>query len=278
MKAKSFIIVGLGLMLGALAFAGAASAASTAPTAQDYEWGFTPPHLIAEFQRTETAAGLPGLGPFLAIKAWQAARAGQPLLGPTEAAAWALAHPHLGRDYLNSDADEVKKSFRALERATLALGIVGPYGGVGISEKPWPPPAFYSDWGKIGSVGYFDLLAGPNVFAGIHDDKFIPLLGFPASALTRLDVQLYCAAYYVYRCLRARPLFERAAGDPIKLWAGLGQCWDSPSGYAENSNPSAYTNFIARAKEIGIDLAALPCPTSLAGWPGASALYAALGI
>jgi len=275
MKARSFIF--LAVVLGALAFAGTAGAA-TGQASGDYEWGLTPPHLIPDFQRAERASGLPGLGPFLAVKAWQAARAGQPLLGREQAAAWAISHPNLGRDYLNTKADEVARSFRALERVTLALGVVGPYGGVGISEKPWPPPAFYDQWGKAGSVGYFDLLAGPNAYAGIHDGKFLPLLGLPAESLTRLDIQLYCAIYYVYRCLRVRPLFARSGGDPVKLWAGLGQCWDSPSGYAENSNPGAYTAFVARANEVGIDLSLLPCPGNLDAWPGASAVYAALGI
>lgn len=273
MKARSFILLGV-VALGVFALSSSASASTPA----DYDWGLTPPHLIPEFRRAEKAAGLPGLGPFLAVKAWQAARAGQPILTRPQAAAWALAHPELGRDYINSDATEIEKSFRAMERVTLPLGVAGPYGGVGVSEKPWPPPAFYKAWGEIGSAGFFDLLAGANVYAGIHDGKFLPLLGFPASALTRLDIQLYCATYYVYRCLRARPLFARADGDPVKLWAGLGQCWDSPVGYAENSNPGAYTAFIARADEIGIDLASLPCPTSLANWPGASAVFTALGI
>lgn len=257
---------------------GEAGAAASVPS---YDWGLTPPGLIPHFQHAEQAARLPGLGPFLAVKAWQAARAGQPLLDRAAAAAWALKHPTLAQHSHNTKEDEVLRSFQALERATLPKGDVGIYGGVGAYSPPLPKPAFYNDWGKAGSVGLFDMLAGANAFAGIHNGDFAPLLAFPASALERIDIQLYIAGYYVYRCLNSQnlPIMWRAQGDPVKLWAGLGQCWDSPASFAANSNPGAFVAFAARAAEVGIDLSALPYPAPVSGlWPGAAAYYKGLGI
>lgn len=245
------------------------------------EFGIIPPGLIPSFQLAEKASGIAGLGKFMAVKAWQAARANSPILSPLEAAAWAASHPTLGQDYKNSG--DANASFAAMERVTLPKGQVGPHGGVGAyaAKSVWPAPAFMKEWGDIGAAGLFDLLGGVNVYAGIHNDKFTPLLSYHANILFRVDVQLYCAGYYAYRCFNREdiPLFSRAKGDPVKLWAGLGQCWASPSGFIADSNHDAFDRFVERSKECGIDLSTLPIPGFMkAVWPGAAAYYKALGV
>jgi hypothetical protein len=122
-------------------------------------WGLTPVDLIPIFIKAEQASGIAGLGQFFAVKSWQAARAGQALLGPAEAAAWAASHPTLCQNCQNDSASEKKASFASLERNTLPKGQVGPNGGVGSHKagQEWTKPTFYSEWGEIGSAGLFGL-------------------------------------------------------------------------------------------------------------------------
>lgn len=247
------------------------------------DWGFTPPGLIPEFQKAEAASGIAGLGSFLAVKAWQAARAGQPILSPIEAQIWALAHPDLCQDC--SNPGDANASFRGLEQVTLPKGQVGPYGGVGsyAKGKTWPMPADYQSWGEIGAAGLFDMLGSTAVYSGIHDGKFTPLLSYPASVLFQVDAQLYVAGYYAYRCFHREdiPIFSRAKGDPVKLWTGLASCWLSPVGFISNNQASkdAAARFAERAKECGIDLSKLPIPGFMKNvWPGAKAFYEKLGV
>jgi hypothetical protein len=204
------------------------------------------------------------------------------LLSPLEAAAWAASHPTLAQNYQNKTASEIKASFASMERVTLPKGQVGPYGGVGAyaAKDVWPKPAYYDEFGNIGSAGLFDMLGGPNVYAGIHQG-FTPLLPYHANIMFRVDVQLYMAGYYAYRCFNRQdiPLFSRAGGDPVKLWAGLGQCWASPTGFIKDSNHDAFDRFVERSKECGIDLSSLPIPGYMKQvWPGAKAYYQALGV
>lgn len=248
-------------------------------------WGATPPGLIPEFLKAEQASGIKGLGRFMAVKAWQAARANQPILSPIEAQIWALAHPNLCQDC--SNPGDANASFRGLEQVTLPKGEVGPYGGVGsyAKGKTWPKPADYNSWGEIGAAGLFDMLGSTAVYSGIHDKggKFLPLLPYPASILFQVDVQLYVAGVYAARCLNRPdiPLFSRAKGDPTKLWTGLASCWLSPAGFIANNQASkdAAARFAERAKEIGIDLASLDYPGFVKDvYPGDKGYYTALGV
>lgn len=258
------------------------------PPGDDFggNWGNTPPGLIPSFMLAEQASGIKGLARFLGVKAWQAARAGQPLLGPAEAAAWASSNANLAQNAQNKSASEIAASFRALERVTLKKGVVGPNGGVGAYDKPWAKPAYYSEIGNAGSLGLFDMLAGPNVYAGIHDSNFTPLLAYHADVMFRVDVQLYMAGYFAYRCFNSPkyPLFSRANGDPVKLWSGLAACWATPDGFAQKPDGSqaakdAAQRFKERAQEVGIDLSKVAYPGYMKQvWPGAKNYYKALGV
>jgi hypothetical protein len=243
-------------------------------------WGLTPPDLRVIFATAEYASGIAGLARYLAVKSWQASRAGQAILGPAEAAAWAASHPDLCMKCQNESASEIKASFRSLERNTLPKGQVGPNGGVGSHKAAdvWQKPTYYDEWGNIGSAGLFDMLGGTFVYSGIHNG-FTPFLSQHADVMFDPLAQCFAAGYFAYRCFNGSlPLFSRANGDPVKLWTGLAQCWASPQSFLDKET-GATERFKERAKEIGIDLSKLAYPKYMSQvWPGAKVFYTKLGV
>lgn len=247
-------------------------------------WGVTPPGLRQEFERTEEAAGIDGLGSFLAVWSWGAFRAKKAPVSLAEAAKIAAANPELCRKCHNTSAAERTQSKKALDRVVLPKSQGGAY------EKPWPGVADYAGW-TDGSYGLFDLLAGAQAHAGYGDGKFAPLIDYPATILFQVDVQCYIAGYIVFRIVNS-PLYKVLVDDnPLETWSNIRAVTASPQGFVDLSQgkktasaqvaAQAKQNCIIRAAEMGIDLAALPMPFNKGekppwGWPGAKAFFAKL--
>jgi predicted esterase len=224
-------------------------------------WGGIPMALRKELARIELAAQLPGLARTGAVKAWQAYRALQPYVTTAEAAAIAAAHPELCRLCFNAgDAAASKK--------LLDLNINGP--------NHWPTPLDYKGW-AAGSYGLFDILGATAVYAGIHTDspaEKLPLMQMAsaAEAMKRYDVQGFALSYIVrrilvstkYKVLKPGANAPAATQDSYQTWGNIFSAYAGPDNYAKGNQASidAKTRYLARAKEIGIDLAKVAYP-----WP-----------
>lgn len=251
------------------------------PPADDGQnWGKTPKGLRAEFERAEKAAGIPGLGRFMAVWAWGAFRAKKDVVNPAEVAAICAANPEWCRKCHNDSDSERAASRKALDRVTLPIGQGGAY------KKPWPKPADYTGWSD-GSVGLFDVLLGAHAHDGIHNKGFAPLIQHPGSVAFRVDVQLYIAGYMVYRIVYREDLLVITKNDPRMTWANVRACTASPTGFQDLTAgkqtaaaaiaAGARENCLKRAAELGIDLSKLPQPMPWS-WPGAGTYYQRLGV
>lgn len=231
-------------------------------------WGGLPPALRANLARVELAAGIPGLARALGVKAWQAYRAGQPLVTPAQAAVIAAAHPDLARTFKNAGDG-------AASLAQLKKNTDPPPGGAG-----WPKPA---DWAGVaaGSYGLFDILGSTASHAGIHQGGFTPILAAPnfAAAMATWEVQGFVAAYIVWRFLYSEvydvlvPGPKALNGDSRQTWINIFSAWAGPGNYVKKNAESkaAAKRYADRADEIGIDLGqdAYPWPPGMSYKPGA---------
>lgn len=241
-------------------------------------WGSTPIGLIPLFESAEQASGIPGLGRFLAVRAWSAFRAGQPLVSPEEAAQIAAANPELCRLCHNVSQSERIASRRAWENVTLPKGQAGQY-GTGRYSPPWPTGPYGDQWADFGSAGLLDFLAGSNAHAGIHDAKFAPLINYGPEVLFRVDVQLYLGGVFTARVLKS-PLYKvLKAGNPAQTWTNIQRVFASPDQFVKNTAYSQEVGqrFQGRAQELGIDLSLLGYPWPIA-WPGAASYYSKLQV
>lgn len=218
-------------------------------------WGGVPADMREVFAKLELAFGIPGIGRFGAVKAWQAFHANQPYIPQDQVAAIWAANPFLNKDAIAEiDADKAKE----LLDKNIAAG--------------WPTPKDYDGW-RLGSFGFFDIL-GPNiVWAGIHvlDAADLPYLNMNAvEAGANLQVQCGTLAYMVWRILNApgyqvlKPGPNSAAGDSLNTWGNTASAYASPSAYIAQSEyaKQAKAAFLERALELGIDLAKNAYP-----WP-----------
>ena len=222
-------------------------------------WGGVPKIVREELARIELASGIPGLARALAVKAWQAYRAGQAKVSRDEAAKIAAANPDLARTFLN-------KGDAQASRALLERGVKPKdEGGNG-----WPRPKDYDGW-AAGSYGLFDILGGTAAFAGIHQG-FTPLIEVPsaAAAMATWPVQGFVAGYVVWRFLYSDlydvlvPGPAATQGDSAASWANIFSAWATPFGYVQKSPEAlaARQRYMDRADEIGIDLSQVAYP-----WP-----------
>lgn len=222
-------------------------------------WGGLPMDVRADLARIELAARIPGLGRALAVKAWQAFRAGKALVAPSEAKAIAEANPNLARTFLNKG--DAAASLALLEKNTKPKSE----GGAG-----WPKPKDFSGW-AAGSYGLFDILGASAAHAGIHQG-FTPLVDEPsaAAAMATWRVQGFVAAYIVWRFLFSDiysvlvPGVNAPNGNSLETWANIFSAWAGPANYVKQNAESkaARQRYIDRAGEIGIDLSKVAYP-----WP-----------
>lgn len=251
-----------------------------APEQDDDNWGATPPGLRAEFERAEKAAGIPGLGRFMAVWAWGAFRAKKAPVSAAEAAAISAANPNWCLKCQNDDPDELKASADALDRVTLPKSQGGDY------DKPWKMPKFAASW-KRGSSALFDVLRGAQAHAGIHEG-YTPLVDLDADVvLFEIDVQLYLGGWIVRRIVHREDLLVIKQGDPAMTWANVRACTATPVGYKALTDgkdtplakaaKQARDNCFMRATELGIDLSKLPQPIPWT-WPGPKAYWERLGV
>lgn len=249
------------------------------PAGLDPLWGATPLELRYEFERAEQAAGIPGLGRFMAVWGWGAFRAKKAPVTPLEALAISKANPSWCLKCQNSDPKEQQKSREALERVTKPKSEGGAY------DKPWPMPDDFDGWSD-GSTGLFDVLRGAQAHAGIHNGNFAPLVKQPATVLFRTDVQLYVGGWIVYRIV-VREDLKVIKATPADTWSNVRACTASPVGYQELTAgkktagaaiaAQAKANFLMRAAELGIDLTLMPQPLPWT-WPGAKEYWSRLGV
>jgi predicted esterase len=222
-------------------------------------WGGIPMDDRKWFARLELALRIPGVGRALAVKAWQAFRAGKNPVTPAEAATIAAANPNLCRMCFNpGDGPD--------SAAQLANAVAPKEEG----GNQWPVPKDFSGW-AAGSYGLFDILGATAVYAGIHQ-KFTPLLDMPsaAEAMKRWDVQGFAAGYIIWRLLYSDlydvlvPGPNAPNGDSRSTWGYIFSAYAGPSNFvAKNGEAKAATErYLARAQEIGIDLTKVAYP-----WP-----------
>ncbi|PCC66471.1 alpha/beta hydrolase [Nannocystis exedens] len=222
-------------------------------------WGGFPMSVRKHAARAELASGIPGLARALAIKWWQAFRATQPLVSTAQAATIAAAHPDLCRLCV-TPADGPKSAQRI--DANLANG--------------WPVPKDVAGW-KVGSYGLGDVLGASAVWQGIEDAKTgpgqydrarMPLIDLEAAAaMQRWDVQGWLGAVLIWQHLSGPlkvlvPGKEANPGDSWETWGNLFSAYADPAGFAQGQGLPAKQRYLARATEIGIDLAAVAFP-----WP-----------
>lgn len=237
-------------------------------------WGGVPMEHRVRAAAAEKASGIRGFARYSVICAWGAWRAGKDPVSPAEAAELAK-NPDWCRPCHNTSASERAASKQALDRVTKPKSEGGAY------DKPWPMPADYAGWAD-GSYGYFDLLGGAQVFAGIHND-FTPLINQKATVLYEWRPQFFVAGYIVYRCIHREdlPVLAPKASD---TWANIRACWATPEGFkawkkGQSSSGAlaaakARDNFFIRAKELGIDPDAIANPDPKTwGWPGAKTYW-----
>lgn len=218
-------------------------------------WGGIPPALRGWLARFELAAQIPGLARFLGVKAWQAFRALKPYVTTAQAAEIAAANPELARFFVNkNDGPSAKKG--------IDQGI----------DQGWPVPVDRAGWSSA-SFGLFDILGSSAVWAGIHTDakSWLPYVKVPsaAAAMKTYEVQGGAASYIVYRLLYSKykvldPGVAAANGNSLQTWGNIASAYAGPAAYAAGTQAAldAKTRFLARAVEIGIDLAAVAYP-----WP-----------
>lgn len=280
-----------GALLFAILFGGGkAKAAEPPPPQEDVDpfegYGSTPKDLAILFMSAEDAAGIPGLGRFLAVYAWGAFRAFQPFLAPEEAAIISANNPAWCTNCHNTSNSEVIASRRALERVILAKGVQGQY-GTGAYDPPWPLPADADAWADFGSAGLLDILAGSHAHSGIHDGGFTPLIASPPSILFDPRVSTYAATVLVHRLLSVKlyqpGIYQKTARE---TWSRIRVGTASPDTLVKFAAGTAtpeqkqyavdvMARFQGRAVELGVDLDAMPNPTKAvnAKWPGAEAVY-----
>lgn len=221
-------------------------------------WGGIPMDLRIWLAKAELASGIPGLARALGIKAWQAYRAGQALVSPTEAAQIAAAHPELCRMCQNFSASEGNSSKAGIDN---------------IVSDGYPKPVDYANWIR-GSAGLLDVLGSTFVYAGSAQGKsYLPFVSAPnaIAAWQSYADQLSVGGYLIYRFLYGpyKVLVPGANAEPAQqdstnTWGNIFAAYATPSGFQNNSPTSqqAKANYIARAGEIGIDLAKVAYP-----WP-----------
>lgn len=250
---------------------GAEEEAPPPPPPSPGNWGVLPAKWIPAFETAEkaTMGTLPGLARFFAIKAWQARRAGQGILSPEEALAFAAANPNLCRSCHNTSAAERSASCRGIERVTLPKGQTGPCGGTGAYDKPWPISPYNAEWMDFGSAGLFDILASSALYAGIHEG-FSPLVSQKPDMLFDPRVQMYVAGVMVYRIVKGQ--YPVLSATPRETWKKIARVYGAGSLSNSQSNIDVGIRFEHRAAEIGIDLDLMPMPTlaTLGLWPGAN--------
>lgn len=221
-------------------------------------WGGIPLELRRELARMELASQIPGLARALAVKAWQAFRAKQPFVDKATAAKIAAASPQLCRNCFNpGDGASSKK----LLDANIAQG--------------WPKPTDYDGW-AAGSYGLFDILGAVAVHAGVHTDPkgSLPLVTMlhAADAMKRYDVQGFAASYIVRRLMYSEKYKVLVPGvqapantqDPKQTWGNIFSAYAAPDDFSKGTQAAKDRKslFLARADEIGIDLAKVAYP-----WP-----------
>lgn len=219
-------------------------------------WGQVPAEEREKLAKLELASGIPGIARIAAIKAWQAYRAGQPYLTPSEVRALYEANPDLNRIAIAEiDAADAKAG---LDNA-IAAG--------------WPKPKDYDGY-AAGSFGYFDILGSNIPWAGIHTDaNDLPFLNLDAKeAGANLQVQYDVFAYMIWRILQAPGYTVLVPGvqapaaqqDPLQTWSNVMSAYANPTAYMQqtDSAKAAKQAFIERALELGIDLAQVAYP-----WP-----------
>jgi len=219
-------------------------------------WGGIPPALRVWLARFELAAQIPGLARFLGVKAWQAFRAMQPYVTTAQATAIAAANPELARNFFNAgDGLSAKKG--------IDQGI----------DQGWPVPVDRAGWSS-GSFGLFDILGSSAVWAGVHTDakSWLPYVKVPSAkaAMRTYEVQGGAASYIVRRILFSDkykvldPGVQAANGNSLQTWGNIASAYAAPDAYASGTQSAVdrKTRFLARAVEIGIDLAAVAYP-----WP-----------
>lgn len=216
-------------------------------------WGVIPLSLRIWLARIELAAQIPGLARALAVKAWQAFRAGQPIVDLLEAASIAEKNPELCRQCFNP--------------------LDGPASKVQIDKNiagGWPKPKDYDGW-IAGSFGLFDILGASAVWAGIMTGKSLPLINLNAAeAMRRYDVQGFVAAAIIRQFLFSEkysvlvPGANAVNGNSKQTWTNIFAAWAQPDNFAKGlqSAKDAGERYAARAAECGIDLAQVAYP-----WP-----------
>jgi hypothetical protein len=220
-------------------------------------WGGLPLEVREPLARIELASGIPGIARALGVKAWQAWRAGQPLVTTAQAAALAAANPDLCRLCFNPDDGGPS--------GTLLKKNTDPKPG----GNGWPKPVDYAGW-AAGSYGLFDILGATAVHSGIHQG-FTPLVSAisAASIMRTWTAQGFAAAYYIWRLLYGDlkvldPGPNAPNGDSFDTWANIFTAWATPEGF-KNNTPGAQAargRYLDRAAEIGIDLSDVAYP-----WP-----------
>lgn len=205
-------------------------------------WGKTPSLLRGRLAAVELASGIPGLGRGLAV--W----------------AWSVGGGSFVPMAKNQSPAEVAQSQAAFAR-----------------NPEWPQSLYSEQWAAGGSWGLFDLLAGAQAHAGIHDG-WSPLINHPIAVLGRVDVQSYIAGWIVYR-LVSGPIKVLSAGDPARTWAQIRSAAANPKGYVDESQRSQelVAAYYDHAAGLGIDLAELDMPT-VARWPGARLFWERLQV
>jgi len=219
-------------------------------------WGGIPMGLRVWFARFELAFKIDGLARFLGVKAWQAFRALQPYVTVEAAATIAAKNPELARFFVNkNDGPSAKKDVDA-----------------GIAQG-WPVPVDRAGWSSA-SFGLFDILGSSAVWAGIHTDakSWLPYVKVPsaAAAMKTYEVQGGAAAYIVRRILYSDkykvldPGVQAENGDSLQSWGNIASAYAAPDAYAAGTQSAMdrKTRFLARATEIGINLADVAYP-----WP-----------
>lgn len=288
-------VIGGALFLAIIFGGGGKAKAAEPPPKQDQEpgplegYGSTPLDLAILFQNAEDAAGVPGLGRFLAVYAWGAFRAFQPFVSPEEAAAISANSPAWCTNCHNTSSGEVIASRRALERVILPKGQQGQY-GTGAYDPPWPLPADADAWADFGSAGLMDILAGSHAHSGIHDGGFTPLIASPPSILFDPRVSVYAATVLVHRLLSvslySKGIYQKTARE---TWSRVRVGTASPDRLVKFAAGTAtpeeaqyvqdvQARFQGRAVELGISLDDMPNPTKAVNkaWPGTEQVYANL--
>lgn len=210
------------------------------------------------FAKAELASGIPGLARALAVKAWQARVAKQPIKTEQEVKAFIAQNPELCLKCINDDAAEISQS-----KARIDANIA----------KNWAKPKDYDGYIKIGSAGLLDQLASSFIWAGIHTGNYLPFVAAvdAKAIMTSYEGALGVGTYMVYRFLNG-PYKVLVPGtnappetqDSRSTWGNIFSAYANPQAFNDQTPYAiqAKADYQARADEIGIDLAKVAYP-----WP-----------